>query len=76
MTCAEILSVCRAAAKEHEHKNKQLISLAWHTAMFSRQDPLEPLETYIQAPKEQTPEQMIAIAKVITAALGGEVIEV
>jgi hypothetical protein len=62
-----------------QHKN-DIISLAWHTAMFERQQKLEPLSNFLikehSEIKEQTPEQQYAMIKMLNAALGGSVVEI
>ena len=57
--------------------------LAWHTAYFSRveNDSFPSLQSVLidekstTEKKEQSPEEILAMVKVLNAALGGEVVE-
>ena len=58
------------------------MSLAWHIAMLMRTDPrkrLPKLETLLyrhkSSRKKQTPEEMLAVVKMLNAAFGGRVIK-
>lgn len=60
-----------------------LTALAWNTAALSRQKTLPELKTLLidddpkpDQPKQQTTEEMIAMARMITLAYGGEIVEV
>jgi hypothetical protein len=56
------------------------MSAAWHVAAFSRQNKLPALKDVLidedepagpNRTKQQTPEQMLAVVKMLNAALGG-----
>ncbi len=60
--------------KRHERNTN--IYIAWHVALFNRQKVLPALnalliDPYQTEPKEQTPEEMLAVARLINAAYGG-----
>lgn len=69
--------------KSKRDRMNELLYVAWHTAVFSRMQKIPALKEVlidVQNPVErkqvQTPEQMAAACKILTAALGGKIIEV
>ena len=59
----------------------EAIYQAWHTAMFERQPKLPQLEDWLSSgsqpaeSKPQTPAEMMAMAKLLTKAFGGKIVE-
>ena len=67
--------------KKKNHMN-ELLFLAWHIEAFAKQNKLPPLESLLfkedseQKTKQQTPDEMIAVCRLINSALGGEEIAI
>jgi len=78
LTYAEfVLMINGYQRRNRDHINK-LLFLAWHIEAFARQKKLPALDSILtkengtQQRKEQSPEEMIAVCKMINAVLGGE----
>lgn len=83
MTPAEFMVKAEGYRRAKTEKVNELLFLAWHVAYFVREPKPPNLkevlindEKPVQEHKAQTPEQMVAACKLITAALGGSFIEV
>jgi hypothetical protein len=66
--------------KRHEKRRvNELLSLAWHIALFERQKKLPALDTILQDEqkehRKQTVDEMIAVVKLLNAAYGGIEVE-
>ena len=81
LTPAEFFIMFDGWQENQKEKFSELISLAWYTAAFSRQEKLPPLKGLLQQlentqqHQKQTDEEMLAMVKVLNAAFGGEVVE-
>jgi len=67
--------MCRAKKRINKHRANELMSLAWHIALFERQKELPALKTILQdehkEKRKQTVEEMISVARLLNAAHGG-----
>jgi hypothetical protein len=68
--------------RERRHRN-DLLSLAWYGEAFARTKNLPKLEDLLterkrsdEPKREQTPEEMMAVCRMLNAAFGGDEIEV
>lgn len=64
--------------RDAEAAHNQAAWLAWHVAALSRQKKLPKLGTLLakRKPKRrQTPDEMLAMCKMLTVAMGGEVVD-
>lgn len=75
MTPAELLIKAEGYKRKQKEKYNDLIYLAWHTEAFARTEKLPSLDSLMREKHEQTDEEMMAMAKVLNAAFGGEVVE-
>lgn len=80
LTIAEFSEMVDGYIRRQKNKRNELLYLAWHTAALIRQAELPALADLVQdepkEPHEQTPEEMIAVLRLINAAYGGNVVEV
>lgn len=81
LTYAEFYNICEAYKQKHTRHNNELISLAWYTAVLSRQEKLPELKSLLidentNESRQQTDEEMMAMCKILNAAYGGEVVEI
>jgi hypothetical protein len=76
--------MCRAYRRIQIRQHNELMSAAWHVAAFSRQTKLPALKDVLidedetggpKRTKQQTAEQMLAVARMWNAALGGDEVE-
>jgi len=70
--------VFKGHSRRQEREHDARAWLAWHTVRLSHVDPRKfpKLETLLyrhRARRRQTPDEMLSIAKMITAAFGGDV---
>lgn len=81
LTYNEFIEMLIGHRKRERHEINKLLYTAWHMAVFSRQKKIPELKTILideeqqERPKEQTPEQMLAIVRIWNAAYGGTVVE-
>lgn len=75
LTYAEFYIKLQAYKRMNKHRVNELISLAWHTAAFTRSSKLPALKTFLQDERKehrkQTVDEMISVVKLINAAHGG-----
>jgi hypothetical protein len=75
LTYAEFDAMCKARKRTNKHRANELMSLAWHTAAFTRANKLPSLKTILQdeykEKRKQTVEEMISVVKLLNAAHGG-----
>jgi hypothetical protein len=76
LTLRELYAVARGVRQRERLADRRALGLAWHTAALTRAKTMPSLERLIQkALREpatpQTPQHMLAQARLITAALGG-----
>lgn len=75
LTYAEFDAMCKAKKRINKHRANELLSLAWHVALFERQKKLPALNTILQDEQKehhkQTVEEMISVVKLLNAAYGG-----
>lgn len=82
LTCAEFYMMATGWRKRQIDRYNQQIYGAWYTAALMRQDRLSDLDKLLipdepkQKPDPQTPLQMINYLKILTAAMGGNYVEV
>jgi hypothetical protein len=83
MTPAEFWVKAEGYNRSRIERVNELLFLAWHIAYFTREPKPPKLKDVLigdhkssAESKEQTPEQMVVACKMITAALGGNFIEV
>lgn len=79
LTPAELLAIAEGYAENRQDRIHELIYLAWHTEAFARTKQLPSLKSLIQKNehhKEQTDDEMLAMARILNAAFGGEVKEI
>lgn len=79
LTFAEFYLMAKGHYKRQAEAHNRVIMGAWYVAALSRQQKLPDLETLLipDEPKqvqEQTPAQMIDYLKILTVAMGGEVV--
>lgn len=78
LTLAEFVKIAEGYVRRQKQKYNELIYVAWHTEAFARMKKLPSLKSLIREDKErheQTDEEMMAMAKMLNAAFGGEEIE-
>ena len=81
LTYAEFRQMVEGYVRKQKRCNDDLMSLAWHTAYFGRVEEMPALDSLLQDdddnnnPHEQTDDEMLAMAKMLNAAFGGEVVE-
>jgi hypothetical protein len=84
LTCAEFVEMYDGYVRRQKNRINELIYLAWHVEAFHRQPKalpdlqslmLDVDESRRVTPKRMTDEQMMAMAKVLNAAFGGEFVE-
>ena len=82
LTPAEIATMAQGHNRKSRRRVNELIYSAWHTAVFGRMEKMPALEDVIkdegEAPqrhREQTDDEMMAMARILNAAFGGEVVE-
>jgi hypothetical protein len=82
LTYAEFCAMTKGYVEEKRERGNDLMTSAWFTAYFTRKNPMPPLKDFIQSDKAeskpnkpQTPEQMLAMARILNAAYGGDVVE-
>jgi hypothetical protein len=67
--------MCKAHKRISRHRANELLSLAWHIALFERQTKLPALNTILQDEckehRKQTVDEMISVVKLLNAAYGG-----
>lgn len=82
LTHAEFIAMLKGHRKRERRHTNEMLYLAWHAAMLGRmKDPPRLAELLVDEDdtpkrKEQTAEEMMAYAKLLTAAFGGEIVEV
>jgi len=75
---SEFMVILEEYNKETIRERNKLVFTAWHVAMFERQKRLPALdsvlmkETETHEHKKQTPDEMMAVCKMLNAAFGGE----
>ena len=74
LTYAEFNAMADGKINDARRREKEMLSLAWHTAALTRTERLPPLAELLRDRKEQDVDDMISIAQAWTAALGGEVV--
>lgn len=78
MTQAELMALMEHFTKQQEEKTKELLWVTWNTAALIRVETMPEYEAWMKItkenPKEQTDEQMMAMARMLNAAFGGEVV--
>lgn len=77
LTPREFAAFLKGTTKVRLGEWKRGLWTAWHTSLFDRQKKLPRLQGVMdrmdkRTPKKQTPDQMLAAVKMITAAFGGE----
>lgn len=79
LTFAEIAVMYKGRARTRKYNENLLLATAWHIGRFAQWDikRYPKLESILikDTPKQQTGDQMLEIAKIINAAVGGEVVE-
>ena len=78
LTQAELLVMAEGYTKKKKQQAKEMIYLAWHVAALNRAKELPSLDSLLrdsEPEKPQTDEQMMAMCKLMNAALGGKVVE-
>ena len=82
LTLSELLIMAEGYNRKTKRRSNELISLAWHTEAFARLKKLPSLKSLIKDEdgmaqhREQTDEEMMAMASMLNAAFGGEVVEI
>ena len=82
LTYAEFAAMSKGFRRKQVHRANELLYLAWHTELFARQDRLPSLDSIMRDPDEvrtqapQDDDAMLAMAKMLNAAFGGDVVEV
>jgi hypothetical protein len=81
LTYAEFAQLVEGYSCRRQERVNELIYLAWHIEAFHRQPgKLPDLNSLLHEPskpqKQQTEEEMLAMAKMLNAAFGGEVVEI
>ena len=76
MTLAEFREMVEGYKRRQKRKIDELIYVAWHTAVLSRQKEIPPLSTLLNRieKKEMTEQEMFEQVKMLNAAFGGEVV--
>lgn len=82
LTYSEFLLKVDYYARKQQEGFNDLICLAWHVEAFARQKKLPSLDSLLQKNdnkqphREQTDDEMMAMARLLNAAFGGEEITV
>ena len=80
LTYAELATMAESRLRHQKRKMNELVFLAWHIEALARQKRLPALGSLLieekAAGKRQSDEEMMNIAKLLNAAVGGEVIAV
>lgn len=73
------MALARGFRRRQTQRANELLYLAWHTELFARYERLPRLEEILRDPDDeprakraQTPEEMLAMCRMLNAALGGE----
>jgi hypothetical protein len=75
LTPYEFQTMIEGHTNKQKNKYNDLKGLAWYIAVLSRAKEIPELEKLLgesTPKKEQTPEEMVAIARILNAAYGGE----
>lgn len=75
MTFAEISEAIKGYKKTQRYNDDLMLTAAWYTAYLTRVKKMPQLKDILindEKPKQQTSEQMLEMAKIINAALGGD----
>ena len=81
LTPAEFAAMAAGYARTQRRRTNELVYLAWHVAAFSRQPKLPELSSLMQTEddsrkKDQTPDEMLTMVRMLNAAMGGVEVEV
>ena len=81
LTYAEFVAMAEGYVRAQRRRTNELVYLAWHVAALSRQPKLPELQSLMQAEddhrkKDQTPDEMLAMVRMLNAAMGGVEVEV
>lgn len=72
------MALIKHFTRQQEEKTKELLWVTWNTAALIRVETMPEYKAWMEIkqekPKEQTTEQMIAMARMLNAAFGGEVV--
>ncbi len=77
LTYAEFVIRYKEHIKTLNHRRNEMIFTAWHVAYFSRVTKLPSLKSVLieEEKREQSVDEMIAICRMMNAALGGKEIK-
>ncbi len=81
-TVYELTVMLKGQNKKKIHDKNKLTYVAYYVALFNRQKKLPSLsdvlddENRTEEKKEQTPEEILSIIKVLNAALGGDEVQI
>jgi hypothetical protein len=81
LTYAEFAAMAAGYARAQRRRTNELVYLAWHVAVLSRQPKLPELSSLMQTEddsrkKDQTPDEMLTMVRMLNAAMGGTEVEV
>jgi hypothetical protein len=82
LTYAEFCEIVTGYVKRSRKRTNELIFAAWNVERFHRERGAIPLASVLideepnTKPKEMTDDQMLAMARILNAAYGGDVVEV
>jgi len=83
LTYAEFIAMARGFHRRQVARANEILYGAWHTELFARYKKLPDLDDILRDPSDkpkkkepQTTETMMTMAKMLTAAFGGDVVEV
>jgi hypothetical protein len=81
LTCTEFAAMAEGYARAQKRRTNELVYLAWHVAALSRQPKLPELSSLMQTEddrrkKDQTPDEMLTMVRMLNAAMGGVEVEV
>ncbi len=81
LTYAEFAAMAEGYARAQKRRTNELVYLAWHVAALSRQPKLPELSSLMQTEDEtrkrdQTPDEMLTMVRMLNAAMGGVEVEV
>jgi hypothetical protein len=81
LTYSEFAAMAAGYARAQKRRTNELVYLAWHVAALSRQTRLPELSSLLQAEdetrkREQTPDEMLTMVRMLNAAMGGVEVEV
>lgn len=74
LTFTEFYIMAQGYVKRFKHRRNELLFTAWHTAAFTRAKQLPSLASMIEQEghkKEQTDDEMFAMARMLNAMFGG-----